>query len=78
MYVRQLLETDPQGEWILLANGLNTHHSEVLVRLIANCCEMDEPLGEKRRCGVRRFLLRGMEKVTFEVVWRSLANNLLK
>ncbi|GAF10071.1 mobile element protein [Paenibacillus pini JCM 16418] len=28
--------------------------------------------------GFRRFLLRGMEKVTLEVGWRSLAHNLLK
>ncbi|MRN52198.1 transposase [Paenibacillus monticola] len=28
--------------------------------------------------GFRRFLLRGMEKVTLEVGWLSLAHNLLK
>uniref|UniRef100_UPI00406CEB6A transposase n=1 Tax=Paenibacillus sp. FSL L8-0340 TaxID=2954685 RepID=UPI00406CEB6A len=32
----------------------------------------------KNNRGFRRFLLRGMEKVTLEVGWLSLAHNLLK
>lgn len=32
----------------------------------------------KNNRGFRRFLLRGMEKVTLEVGWLSLANNVLK
>ncbi|AIQ12424.1 DDE endonuclease [Paenibacillus durus] len=51
-YVKQLLETDPQGEWILIADRLNTHQSESLVRLVADCCELDESLGQKGISGV--------------------------
>ncbi|WP_410514248.1 transposase [Paenibacillus sp. BR2-3] len=32
----------------------------------------------KNNRGFRRFLLRGMDKVTLEVGWLSLAHNLLK
>ncbi|MDF9842689.1 transposase, partial [Paenibacillus sp. PastF-2] len=32
----------------------------------------------KNNRGFRRFLLRGMEKVTLEVGWLSLAHNVLK
>ncbi|MDQ0196828.1 hypothetical protein J2T20_005248, partial [Paenibacillus wynnii] len=32
----------------------------------------------KKKPGFRRFILRGMEKVTLEVGWHALAHNLLK
>lgn len=51
-YVQQLLETDPQAEWIFIADGLNTHQSESLVRLVAHECQLSEPLGEKGKSGV--------------------------
>lgn len=51
-YVQHLLHTDPKAEWIFLADGLNTHQSESLVRLVAHKCELDEPLREKGKSGV--------------------------
>lgn len=50
--VEQLLHTDPKAEGIFVADGLNTHQSESLVRLVAHVCELDEPLGEKGKSGV--------------------------
>jgi hypothetical protein len=52
MHVGHLLETDPEAEWIFVADGLNTHQSESLVRLIAHHCELDEPLGQKGKSGI--------------------------
>lgn len=52
MQVRQLVETDPEGEWIFVADGLNTHHSESLVRLVAGYCHLVEPLGQKGSFGI--------------------------
>lgn len=51
-YVQQLLHTDPKAEWIFVADGLNTHQSESLVRLVAHECDLDQPLGEKGKSGV--------------------------
>lgn len=51
-HVQQLLDTDPGAEWILVADGLNTHQSESLVRLVARYCGLGEPLGKKGKQGV--------------------------
>ncbi|WP_127589238.1 transposase [Paenibacillus koleovorans] len=45
-HVQQLLDTDPNAEWIFVADGLNTHQSESLVRLVARYCGIDQPLRE--------------------------------
>ncbi|WP_018752595.1 transposase [Paenibacillus sanguinis] len=52
MHVGQLLETDPEAEWIFIADGLNTQQSESLVRLIAHHCKLDELLGQNRKSGI--------------------------
>lgn len=52
MHVEQLIQTDPGAEWIFVADGLNTHQSESLVRMVARHCELDEPLGQKGKTGV--------------------------
>jgi transposase len=51
-YIRQLVETYPQGEWIIVLDHLNTHQSESLVRWIAQVCQVEGDLGVKGKSGV--------------------------
>ncbi|THF73425.1 transposase [Cohnella fermenti] len=51
-YIEQLIETDPHAEWVFIVDGLNTHQSESLVRLVARHCELDDTLGQKGKSGV--------------------------
>lgn len=53
-HIQTLVETDPQGEWIIICDQLNTHKSETLVRTVANICGIDEELGEKGKSGILR------------------------
>ncbi len=43
---------DPQRDWVLLTDNLNTHQSETLVRLVARYCDIEEDLGIKGRSGL--------------------------
>ncbi len=52
LHIEHLIETDPEAEWVFIVDGLNTHQSESLVRLIARHCELDDPLGQKGKSGV--------------------------
>lgn len=51
-HIEQTIATDPDGEWIFVADQLNTHKSESLVRLVARLCEIDVDLGVKGKCGI--------------------------
>lgn len=57
-YITQTLDTDPKAGWIFVLDGLNTHQSEALVRLVADRCGADgtsaipEDLGVKGKSGV--------------------------
>jgi transposase len=51
-HVRQTLVLDPDGGWIFLADQLNTHQSEGLVRLVAEACQIDTDLGVKGQSGI--------------------------
>ncbi|WP_336747617.1 transposase, partial [Paenibacillus sp. y28] len=51
-HVEQIIETDPEAEWVFIADGLNTHQSESLVRLVARRCGLNDPLGEKGKKGL--------------------------
>lgn len=53
-HVVQTLATDPEAEWVFVVDGLNTHQSEALVRLVAERCGVEEDLGEKGKRGVLR------------------------
>lgn len=47
-----ILATDPMGSWIFIADNLNTHQSEALVRLVARHCDIREDLGVKGKSGI--------------------------
>ncbi len=52
-HIRQTVATDPEAGWVFVADNLNTHCSESLVRWIARLEGIDEAtLGKKQKCGV--------------------------
>ena len=51
-HIAQTLDMDPDGVWLFVADRLNTHQSESLVRLVAERCGIPDNLGEKGRAGV--------------------------
>jgi transposase len=51
-FIWMLLATDPHANWIFVADNLNTHCSESLVRLVAEWCGITDDLGEKGKSGV--------------------------
>ena len=53
-HITQTIEQDPEAKWIFVVDNLNIHKSETLVRLIADYCHIDQPLGEKGKNGILR------------------------
>jgi transposase len=51
-HIARTVATDPEAGWIFVADNLNIHASETLVRLVARSCGIDEPLGKKGVRGV--------------------------
>ena len=54
--VKQTVQTDPDAEWVFIADQLNTHKSETLVRLVANCVGFEGSLGRKGHLGILKSL----------------------
>jgi transposase len=52
-HIAQTVQTDPDAAWLFLADQLNTHQSETLVRLVAERCGITEDLGIKGKSGIR-------------------------
>ena len=48
----QLIKTDAEKEWIIIADNLNTHYSASLVEYVAKQIGYDKPLGKKRKSGI--------------------------
>jgi len=51
-HIANTVATDPTGEWIFIADQLNTHQSETLVRWVAEQCGIEMELGKKGKSGV--------------------------
>ena len=50
--VARVIDTDPTANWVFVCDGLNTHKSEALVRLVAERCGITSNLGEKGKNGI--------------------------
>ena len=53
-HLRQTVASDPQGQWIFIADQLNTHKSASLVAWVAEQCGIKEDLGVKGESGILR------------------------
>lgn len=53
-HIARTLDTDPTAGWVFVVDGLNTHQSEALVRLVAARCGITDALGVKGKTGVLR------------------------
>jgi len=51
-HIAQTIASDPDAEWIFVADQLNTHKSESLVRLVTRHCEIEEDLGINGKSGI--------------------------
>jgi transposase len=56
VHIANTVATDPTGEWIFIAEQLNTHQSETLVRWVAEQCGIEMELGKKGKSGVLKSL----------------------
>lgn len=50
--ISKTVETDPNGTWIFVCDGLNTHMSATLVEYVAKTCNLDVELGVKGKYGI--------------------------
>lgn len=51
-HIGRTIDTDPEASWIFVTDQLNTHQSEMLVRLVAERCGITEDLGVKGKRGI--------------------------
>ena len=51
-HIKAVIATAPKDGWIFIADQLNTHKSETLVRLVAAECDLNLELGEKGKSGI--------------------------
>ncbi len=51
-HISQTIDTDPDAGWIFIADNLNIHQSESLVRLVAQRCGISDDLGVKEKSGI--------------------------
>ena len=51
-HIKQTIDMDPDSTWIFVADQLNTHKSEGLVRLVAEQCSFKANLGIKGKTGI--------------------------
>ena len=53
-HIEQTMATDPGASWVFVADNLNIHCSETLVRVVAEACAIETPLGKKGVRGILR------------------------
>jgi len=55
-HIEQVVNRDPESNYIFITDNLNTHKSETLVKLVAKMNGIpEESLGKKERKGINRF-----------------------
>lgn len=74
-HIAQTIDSDPEAVWVFVADQLNTHQSESLVRLVAQRCGVADDLGVKGETGILRsqtsraaFLSDGAHRIQFVYV----------
>lgn len=51
-HIKNTVNEDPQANWIIILDQLNTHKSASLVEFIAQACDLKIDLGEKSKYGI--------------------------
>jgi len=51
-HIDRTIALDPDAAWIFVADHLDTHRSETLVRLVAARCQITDDLGVKEKSGI--------------------------
>lgn len=51
-HIKNTIDTDPDAKWVFIADNLNTHQSEGLVKLVAERLELANDLGIKGKMGI--------------------------
>lgn len=51
-FIKKRVATDPQSQWVFIADQLNTHKSTELVKWIAEECGIKDDLGVERKWGI--------------------------
>ena len=51
-HIAQTIATDPDASWTFVVDQLNIHQSEMLVRLVADYCDIQVDLGVKGQSGI--------------------------
>ncbi|MDP1817289.1 MAG: transposase [Leadbetterella sp.] len=51
-HIARTIDIDPDAKWIFIADNLNTHQSEELVKLVAKRLEINDALGIKGKSGI--------------------------
>jgi hypothetical protein len=71
-HIARTVDLDPDATWIFVADQLNTHKSEALVRFVAERCGIDDDLGVKGESGIltsmktrKRFLEAADHRIRF-------------
>ena len=55
-HIEATIDLDPDSGWVFVADRLNTHMSEELVRMVAERCHIDDDLGQKGKRGILKSL----------------------
>lgn len=55
--IENTIDLDSEANWIFIADQLNIHKSEALVRLIAKKLDLENDLGKKRKTGILKDLI---------------------
>jgi hypothetical protein len=51
-HIRATVSTDPEAQWVFIADQLNTHKSASLVSCVTELCGIKTDLGEKGKSGI--------------------------